>query len=145
MLWQGQRRCVDALPCNYNEIRSVANIAIAKAAATATPRKEQQLQLQLAPFKQLLLLGQVVCFVLLGVFFVFFGCCPQRVFSCVQLCLPLLLLLLPLALLSLACAFCNSYNYFLGCLGQNWPCGPTCCFLASLANILSKVNKMRSR
>lgn len=80
MLWQGQRRCVDALPCNYNEIRSVANIAIAMTAATATPRKEQQLQLQLALFKQLLLLGQVVCFVLLGVFFFFFFGCARSVF-----------------------------------------------------------------
>lgn len=129
MLWQG--RCVDALPCNYNEIR------VQRVAAW------QILQLQccscnwqLAQF-QLLQRGAsfvLFCFVLFCSSPSFFCCRPQRV----QLCSALFAVAAPsattavifrlrLVQLQLATTIIVSC-----CLGQNWPCGPRRCFLAQL-------------
>lgn len=115
MLWQG--RCVDALPCNYNEIRvqrvwqrgKYCNCNAAAATATAGNTVAATIAMATSAISIVATWGKFCC----CVFCSFFA--TRSVFSCVQLCLLLLPLPTPLPMplppvvLSFACALCN-YN-----------------------------------
>lgn len=110
MLWQG--RCVDALPCNYNEIR-VQRVAawqiLQLQCCSCNCHSQQQLQRQLAQFQLLQRRASFVlfCYVLLPAFFLPPAAC-SAVLSFVCCCCPLCCYLSPAP-----CGACTtSYNYY---------------------------------
>lgn len=116
MLWQG--RCVDALPCNYNEIR-VQRVAawqvVQLQCCSCNWHSQQQLQWQLAQF-QLLQRGAsfvLFCFVLFcssPSFFLLPPAACSAVLSFVCCCCPLCPLCCYLS--PAPCATTTSYNYY---------------------------------
>lgn len=128
MLWQG--RCVDALPCNYNEIRVQRVAAWQILQLQCCSCNWQLAQFQLLQRGASFVLFCSVLFCSSPSFFLPPAAC-SAVLSFVCCCCPsattAVIFRLRLVQLQLATTIIVSC-----CLGQNWPCGPRRCFLAQL-------------